>query len=89
LAAFSGNRIHDNAGDQVFVGGGNWDLSGSGCDGGQNAFYDYTPGFVGLAVDGGKVIANDDSWQDSSPSAGVDYSATGVVTPTSFCGDAG
>ncbi len=91
---FTGNRVHANSllggGNQVFVEGGlAWNLSGPpGCSGGQNSFYDYATGFVGIAVDGGKVVANNDSWQDPTPVSGVDYYGS-VTAPTGSCGDAG
>jgi hypothetical protein len=89
LKVFSGNRIHDNGGDQILVSGGSWNLSApAGCDGGQNAIYGYQTGYVGLAVDAGKATANDDSWQNPTPVAGVDYYGS-LTTPAASCGDAG
>jgi hypothetical protein len=87
LTAFSGNKIHGNGGNQVFVSTGKWDLNGAGgCDGGENEIYCYASGYVGLAVDGGAAIvtASDDAWQDATPATGTDYWGI-ALPPTGSC----
>ncbi len=85
LAAFSGNEIHGNGTDQVYVEAGSWDLSSpDGCGNGQNEIYCYAKGFVGLCVDGGSVTANELSWANATPTPGTDY--TGSVSASGSCG---
>jgi hypothetical protein len=86
FVAFSGNRIHGNGGNQVYVANGVWHLgSDAGCDGAQNQIYCYSQSLLGLFVDAGQVNANNVSWENATPVAGVDYSGPGNVTAASAC----
>ena len=95
---FRGNLVHDNGGDQIYVGaaGGTWDLSGAaGCAiADRNVLAKNTaPGVgVGLAAVGATVSAKFNYWDSALPVAGTDYitAVGGVVdagtgSGTDFC----
>jgi len=94
---FTGNWVHDNGGDQVYVGaGGAWNLSGApGCAmGDRNVFANYTAPGVGVAAVGATVSALFNYWgaPTAFPVAGTDYTAvSGAVDAgtgsgnTDFC----
>jgi hypothetical protein len=74
--AFRGNLIHDNGGDQVFVGAGtSWNLSGvAGCaTTDRNVFANFTAPGVGVTAVGAGVSAKFNSWQSAQPVLGTDY----------------
>jgi hypothetical protein len=78
LTAFSGNKIHDNGGDELGfaaapTGGGAWPLHGAGC-GAPNQIYCYGAGKVGIrAPTGVSVDAQGAAWQSAAPAVGVDF----------------
>jgi hypothetical protein len=83
LATFTGNRVHGNGADQIYVQGGSWNLGSASCNGEQNQIYCYGVGHVGVATvpdAGASATATDDSWANSPPKSGSDY--TGNVTLT-------
>jgi hypothetical protein len=79
---FAGNRFHDNTGDQMYVVASTdtWDISGpGGCSiGVPNVFAGYTAPGVGLAALATNVLALNNAWKASFPTAGVDYAASGT-----------
>jgi hypothetical protein len=81
---FAGNWIHDNGGDQVYVGAASspWNLAGApGCAFGDlNVFAKYTAPGVGVAAIGATVSALYNAWGSAFPTAGTDYmSVSGAV----------
>ncbi|HUB05912.1 MAG TPA: right-handed parallel beta-helix repeat-containing protein [Myxococcales bacterium] len=86
LTAFTGNRVHGNGVDQIYVSGGSgsWNLGAGGCTRDSNQIYCYAPGHVGLGVDAGAAVtAANDSWENATPQAGTDY--TGNVMVNGSC----
>jgi hypothetical protein len=79
--AFSGNTLHENGGDQVYVinAAGTWNLSGAaGClVSDRNVFATYAPPGVGVAVDGATVSALFNYWNNAFPMLNTDYTAAG------------
>jgi hypothetical protein len=87
---FTGNRFHDNVGDQAvfYAGMGTWNLDGSAaCDAGLNAFGNYAAGQVGVVAAGTNVRANDARWKSATPAAGTDYLelSGGGIAVTTWC----
>jgi hypothetical protein len=85
VLTFSGNRVHANVGDQMYVvaSAGTWDISGpggaGGCDTGlPNVFAGYSAPGVGLAALAANVLAHNNSWDVSYPIEGVDFSVLGT-----------
>jgi hypothetical protein len=93
LTSFTGNSIHDNAGDEVTFaaapnGGGTWTLhGGAGCASGVNRIYCYGGGVGVRAAAGVSVDAQGVSWQDAAPTAGPDFA--GTVNVAGACGAVG
>ena len=85
VLTFLGNRVHSNAGDQMYVvaSAGTWDISGpggvSGCGTGvPNVFAGYSAPGVGLASYFANVRAINNSWEVIYPVNGVDFTASGT-----------
>ena len=85
VLTFAGNRIHANAGDQMYVvaSAGTWDVSGPGgldgcATGVPNVFAGYSAPGVGLAALAANVLALNNSWEVSYPIDGVDFTAAGT-----------
>ncbi len=74
---FTGNLIHGNEGDQVYVGAASspWELSGApACTASsRNVFAGYTAPGVGVAAVGASVAARFNSWGETFPLAGTDF----------------
>jgi hypothetical protein len=100
---FTGNLIHSNQGDQVYVGAASttWNLSGAaGCAAAdRNVLADYTAPGVGISAVGASVAALFNAWGNAFPLAGTDYFASPSVPigsvdagtgggATDFCGAA-
>jgi hypothetical protein len=86
LTSFTGNKIHDNTGDEVGFaappnGGGSWSLHGAaGCGAATNQIYCYGAGSVGVRVAASITVdAQGLSWQNAVPAAGVDYAGNALV----------
>jgi hypothetical protein len=85
---FSGNRVHNNAADQVGVSATSgmvppaWDLSAPSCaEANQIWCYnraDSSPPFVGLVASGVTVTANFNAWTHATPASGVDWLLVGA-----------
>ncbi|HTN51108.1 MAG TPA: right-handed parallel beta-helix repeat-containing protein [Anaeromyxobacter sp.] len=81
--AFTGNLVHDNAGDQVLIaasGASTWALDGvvsgvANCTAGaMNVFSGYASGTYGLVANGAKVSATFDLWSGGNlPASNQDY----------------
>lgn len=80
--SFTGNRLHDNTGDQMYLvaSAATWDISGpGGCASGvPNVFAGYSAPGVGLAALASNVLALNNAWEASFPTAGVDYAVSGT-----------
>jgi hypothetical protein len=74
---FTGNRFHENKGDQaVFFAGGSWNLDApNACDSQRNAFalYDSAASGVGVVAAGTAVSARYSQWSTVPPVQNVDY----------------
>jgi hypothetical protein len=83
LAAFSGNKVHGNTGDEIGVGappngGDTWNLGGAAACTAPNQVYCYGAGAVGLRIlsaapAGTKVNAENLRWTNLLPAKGTDF----------------
>jgi hypothetical protein len=76
LASFTGNRIHNNGGDELGFEAappsGTWNVSVPACGAAQNQIYCYGVGSVGLRAAGGSYTVNAQrvSWVSAAPGTG-------------------
>jgi hypothetical protein len=89
LDGFSGNSVHGNGGDQITISAAQQanatyvfsNPSGTPCDANRNQIYCYASAGVGIRLSAPvsmKIDAEDVSWSNSAPAAGIDYVATGA-----------